>query len=142
MAVALYWDASAILSVLAEDRHSKLARRRLDAQAPHLVSSLAYAEVCAVLTRLMKEGHLRARQRRLAIASLRARPWSALHIEPDRRLAADLAVRHLLRGADLWHVAAAATLAAELPGLELITFDSRLAAAARGEGLAPASPPS
>lgn len=136
MAAALYWDASAILSVLIEDPHSKNARRRLAQEDPHLVSSLAFAEVCAVLTRLARERHLSAQERRLAIRSLQARPWSALQLEPDRRLVVELAVRHALRGADLWHLAAAATLAAELPGLELLAFDSRLIDAARREGLA------
>ncbi len=140
MAVALYWDATAILSAIAEDRHSTVARRRLAAAGPHLVSSLAFTEVCAVLTRLARDHHLSARHLRLAISSLRARPWSALHLEPDRRLAADLASRHALRGADLWHLAAAATLTTELPGLELITFDAGLASAAHVEGLAPRAP--
>ncbi len=130
-----YWDASAILSVLVEDRHSPTARRHLTQEGPHLVSSLAFTEVCAVLTRLAKERHLTARERRLAIASLQARPWSVLNLEPDRRLAADLALRHSLRGADLWHLSSAATLAAELPGLVLLTFDTHLAAAARRERL-------
>ncbi len=106
---------------------------------PHLISSLAFVEVCAVLTRLARERHLSARERRQAIASLQARPWSALHLEPDRLLAANLADRHSLRGEDLWHLAAAATLGQELPGLVLLTFDDRLAAAADGEGLAPGS---
>lgn len=137
MAAALYWDASAILSVVVADRYSKAARRRIAAAELHLVSSLAFAEACAVLTRLARERHLTQRERRLAIRSLQARPWSALHLEPDRQLATDLALRHPLRGADLWHLAAAATLAAELPELVLLTFDTRLGAAARREGLTP-----
>ena len=136
MAAPLYWDASAILSVLLEDRHSRTARPRIKARGPHLISSLAFVEVCAVLTRLARERHLSAHERRLAIGSVQARPWSALHLEPDRRLAADLADRHGLSGADLWHLAVATTLARELPGLALLTFDSSLAAAAEGEGLA------
>lgn len=139
MAAAFYWDASAILSVVVGDQHSRTARRRIAAKGPHLISSLAFVEVCAVLTRLARGRHLSARERRLAIGSLQARPWSALHLEPDRRFAANLADRHSLRGADLWHLAAAATLAHELPGLALVTFDDRLAAAADGEGMAPGS---
>lgn len=135
MAAAVYWDASAILSGLIEDRHSTVARRRLGGPEPHLVSSLAFTEVCAVLTRLVQGRHLSSREQRLAIRSLQARPWSALHLEPDRRLAADLAGRHPLRGADLWHLATATTLAAELRGLVLLTFDARLAEAAKVEGL-------
>jgi hypothetical protein len=40
-----------------------------------------------------------------------------------------------LRGADLWHLAAAKALQTELPELRLLSFDSRLTAAAHGEGL-------
>lgn len=137
MASALYWDASAILSVVIEDRHSKTARRKIAVPGTHLVSSVDFTEACAVLTLLANEGHLSALDRRLAIRSLRARPWSALRLEPDRRLIAELALRHPLRGADPWHLASLATLASELPGLQMITFDSRLAAAAQGESLAP-----
>ena len=136
--VAFYWDASAILSVLIEDRPSKTARRHLASDgAPHLISSLAFAEVSAVLTRLVGEDQVSQQDFRAAIGSLEARPWSALRVEPDRRLAIDLAGRHSLRGADLWHLSAAATLARELPGLVLLSFDRRLAAAAKREGMAP-----
>lgn len=141
MTAPLYWDSSAILSVLLVDRHSRSAHRRIEAKGPHLISSLAFVEVCAVVTRLAREGHLSARERRLVIGSLEARPWSALHLEPDRRLAASLADRHALCRADLWHLAAAATLGQELPGLFLVTFDASLAAAAEGEGLTPLSSP-
>ena len=139
MPATLYWDASALLSLLVEDRHSATARRRFATPGPHLVSSLAFTEVCAVVARLERGHHLSAGDWRQAIGSLSARPWSALHLEPDRHRIADLAARHRLRGADLWHLAAAATLAAELPGLSLVTFDTDLAEAAHAEGLAPAA---
>jgi len=41
-----------------------------------------------------------------------------------------------LRGADLWHLAMAKSLQAELPELTFMSYDARLVAAARGEGLA------
>ena len=46
-----------------------------------------------------------------------------------------LAVQWPLRGADLWHLAAADTLRRELPDLKVITFDSRLGVASQGIGL-------
>jgi predicted nucleic acid-binding protein len=135
MASALYWDASAILSLIVEDQHSARARRFRASNVPHLVSSLTFTEVCAVLARLEREGHISAQNRDRAIRSLRSRPWSALRLDPNRHLAAQLASRHPLRGADLWHLATTVTLASELPQLALLTFDTRLAEAARGEGL-------
>jgi len=135
LASALYWDASAILSLLLEDRHSAKARSSSAEPGPHLLSSLAFTEVCAVMARLERERRLTPDDRRSTLRSLRAQPWSALHLEPDRALAADLAARHPLRGADLWHLATALTLAGRLPGVVLVTFDARLAEAARDEGV-------
>ena len=43
--------------------------------------------------------------------------------------------KHSLRGADLWHLAAAMTLKRELPELWLMTFDQRLKTAAELEGI-------
>jgi prevent-host-death family protein len=59
----------------------------------------------------------------------------------SRRIAVDaidsLAVRHSLRGADLWHLAQAHTLLGDLPGLRMLTFDRRLRSATESEGLLP-----
>ncbi len=38
-------------------------------------------------------------------------------------------------GADLWHLCTAKSPQIELPELKILTFDARLAAAARGEGI-------
>jgi hypothetical protein len=46
-----------------------------------------------------------------------------------------LATKWPLRGADLWHLAAAKSLQTELPELAFLSFDLKLAAAAKGEGL-------
>ena len=47
----------------------------------------------------------------------------------------EFAKRHPLRGADLWHLAAVARLASELPEVRLFTEDGLLKEAARAEGL-------
>lgn len=46
-----------------------------------------------------------------------------------------LASKWPLRGADLWHLAAAKTLQKDLPELTVLTFDNRLYVAALGEKL-------
>ena len=89
-----------------------------------------------MLARLEREGSVDRSARRRAVRSLRAQPWVDFQLEPDRGVVAELAARHRLRGADLWHLATAATLAPELPGLTILTFDERLANAANAEGLA------
>lgn len=134
---ALYWDASALLSALVRDRFSRTAiSAAADRATAHLISSLAVAEVHAVLARLARSGALPGPAVRNVAAALSAGPWRLVRCHPDIGDLETLAVRHPLRGADLWHLAAAADLAVSLPGLRLLTFDARLREAAVAEGLA------
>jgi len=130
-----YWDASAVLSTLISDAHSKTATALLRQPAPHFLSTLALAEVLAVLSRLELEGQIRPADWRRAAASLFAAPWLRYEGQPRRELLADLAARTALRGADLWHLAAALTAWEELPELRFVTFDRALATAATAEGM-------
>jgi len=131
----VYWDASALLSVLFRDEHSGVAAPRAREPGAHLVSSLAWAEAHAVIARLQRERMLADVLVEAAREALELGPWHRINVAPDWRSLAEPAQRWPLRGADLWHLALAARLHAELPELELLTFDTRLAAAARGEGL-------
>lgn len=88
-----------------------------------------------MVARLAREGEVPRPAAARSLKGMRIGPWSALHLQPDRRIVADLSMRHALRGADLWHLALAKTLAGELPELAVLTFDSRLAESAREEGL-------
>ncbi|MDW7709572.1 MAG: type II toxin-antitoxin system VapC family toxin [Deferrisomatales bacterium] len=130
----IYWDASAILSCLVQDVHTRDALARLSEEGYHLVSSLAFAEVHAVLSRIARaagsgEPLDQARQ------SLSAGPWSSVEIGPDRALFPSLAARHRLRGADLWYLATALTLRRRLPEITLLSYDRTLGRAAAAEGL-------
>jgi predicted nucleic acid-binding protein len=132
----VYWDASALVSMLVEDRHSAAARRVAgDAASSHFVSSLALAEAHAVIGRLVREGILAPERLRDVRARLSGGPWRETRVHPDAGRLGDLALRHPLRGADLWHLAAALALAELLPGVELLSFDEPLGAAAAAEGL-------
>lgn len=62
-------------------------------------------------------------------------PWRRANVTPDWELVVSLTRRWPLRGADLWHLAAAKELQTDLPELTLLSFDARLATAAAGEGL-------
>jgi len=44
-----------------------------------------------------------------------------------------VSIKYSLRGADLWHIAAAKTLQRELPEVKVLTFDKRIAVAAKKE---------
>ena len=132
----IYWDASAILSVLFQDAHSEQATAAARRRVIHLVSTLGQAEVMAVIARLERQQELPPVLADAAREFVRVGPWRRLALQPDWTAIDALATQWLLRGADLWHLATVSTLSRELPELQLITFDSRLAAASQGIGLA------
>ncbi len=132
----LYWDSSAILSALFKDRHSERAARWADRPGLHLLSALAWAEVHAVIARVEREHALPGALVKAAREVLEEGPWRRLNASPEWSHVQALSSKWSLRGADLWHLCAAKSLQDELPGLRILTFDARLAAAARGERLA------
>jgi len=132
----LYWDSSAVLSVLVQDRHSERAMESARKKAYHLISSLVVAEVNAVLNRMNREGYLRDVFLEAALEAFETGPWRLLRLGPHPSDMVSLARRWPLRGADLWHLALAVRLKREdLPELCMLTFDQRLLAAAEGENL-------
>jgi len=131
----VYWDASAILSVLFTDKHSQIAKRRADREGFHLISTLAYAETCAVIARVKRENLLSDLLIQAVQDSLQKGPWRHLNALPERGMMHDLSDKWSLKGADLWHLATAKGLQGQLPELSLLTFDHRLLKAAKGEGL-------
>ncbi len=131
----VYWDSSSILSALFEDAHSKKAIRWLRKKDIHLISSLSYAEVCAVISRLKKDKMLSGVFYEAALDTITAGPLRYLNIQPDRKWIVSLSAKWPLRGASLWHIAAAKTLEEQIPEMILFTLDDRMRAAAEGEGL-------
>lgn len=131
----LYWDSSAVLSALIRDAHSDRAWELGRRPAVHLLSTLAYAETCAVIERLAREESVPEVLIASAHDALVDGPWRRLSLQPDWELMRALARKWALRGADLWHMATALTLHRELPTLQLLSFDNRLAVAAQGENL-------
>jgi predicted nucleic acid-binding protein len=130
----VYWDTSAIVSALFGDRHSDEASAAARAPGTHLVSSLGWAEVNAVIARIEREQALSPVLIAAAREAIERGPWLGVSVDPDRLQMAALARAWPLRGADLWHLAAAKALQTDLPELRLLSYDARLAEAARGEG--------
>lgn len=62
-------------------------------------------------------------------------PWHRLNTWPEWKIINPLFVKWPLRGADLWHLAAAKSIQKQLPELFLLIFDNRLRIAAQGEGM-------
>lgn len=133
--LVLYWDASAIVSTLFKDVHSEQTWAVSRRDGVHLLSSLALAETHAVINRLARERLLADVLIKAALEALAVGPWRFINLSPGPGEIARLGARWPLRGADLWHLALAVTLKQHLPELTLLTFDSRLQAAAQGEHL-------
>ncbi len=135
--LVVYWDASAMLSLLFDDIHTENALSWWKrGQAVHLLSFLAFVETAAVIGRLERTGSLDAPLVETAYTNLAAWGWRRTSIQPDSEFAGTYARRRPLRGADLWHLACACTLHRQLPKLRLLTFDNRLHEAAVGEKVA------
>lgn len=132
----VYWDASAVLSVLFKDAQSKNALERANMEGIHFMSSLAWAEVCAVIARMKNEEIISNLLEATCFEALQQGPWRRLTTPPGWEITQSLSRKWSLRGADLWHLATAKTLQDDLPELVLLTFDSRLEKAAEAEGLA------
>jgi predicted nucleic acid-binding protein len=135
--VVIYWDASAVLSALFKDKHSEEAVSWSRREGVHLISSLSCAEVYAVISRIRRENLLADVLINAAYESLEKGPWRRLYLIPDWDEFKSLSQKWPLRGADLWHLAAAKTLQKRLPELYLLTFDNRLMVAALGEDHTP-----
>jgi len=131
----LYWDASAIVSAIVRDERSDRVEDLVSRDATHLVSSLAWAETHAVVARAERDGRLAPVLCDAARDALNAPLWRRANIAPDWNIVANLARSRALRGADLWHLATAKTLLADIPELLFVSFDQRLVDAATEAGL-------
>ncbi len=130
----LYWDSSAILSTLLKDTHSESALKWTRKEGLHLLSSLAYAEVVAVLDRMVKGRILTRVLAQSALEALFEGPWYFLNRCPEKEQMDALQGKYLLRGADFWHLALAKTLKEDIPELMILTFDNKLQEGAEKEG--------
>lgn len=135
--IVVYWDTSAIISALFKDAYSEVASAWARKEGVHLISTLAVAETYAVISRIQRERFLADVLVEAAIEALENGPWRQLYIGPKEEYIKKLASKWPLRGADLWHLATAKTLQAEIPELIMLTFDRRLNTAAHGEKLSP-----
>lgn len=131
-----YWDSSAVVSALLRDDHTDHAKAESQRRGAHLLSSLSWVETLAIIGRAQRDGAVPVEQIEAAHRLLATRTWRRVNVEPRWEAVLKLAASWPLRGADLWHLAAAKRLKEDLPNLRLLTFDKRLLSAAQGEGLA------
>jgi uncharacterized protein with PIN domain len=53
--IVVYWDTSAVLASLFTDDHSPQAQYWINQDGFHFLSTLTYAETCAVIARMQRE---------------------------------------------------------------------------------------
>lgn len=131
-----FWDASAIVPLLVEQPASAAADAEIAADPGVIIWWATPVECASAIARLLHEDAVAERELAVAHASLAALQSVWFEVQPSRALR-DRAIR-LLRVHDL-HTADALQLAAALEWsesaeAELLTFDRRLATAARREG--------
>ncbi len=129
----LYWDASAILSALIKDENSKRAQNWANRDAVHLISTLSYSEVLAVLSRIQRDKVMPEVLVRDALEALENGPWRRLYIVSKWNITKKLSEKWPLRGTDLWHLSAAKSTQDHFPEVQLLTYDRKLRIAAQGE---------
>ena len=120
----LYADASALVKLVVEEAESELLRRLLADSAPVCSSVVAAVEVSIAAGRRVGE-----RGVELTEIALQAISW----LELEYAVVDDARRRVGLRALDAIHLASALSLGSDLEGL--VTYDRRLAEAAREAGL-------
>lgn len=133
----MIFDTSALLKRVLDEDGSVAAWDLWDNADRVFVSALAIAEAAGALASARRDRRVDRRGHDLAGSELAA-GWIRCHVVDVRRdlaeAAAALATLHGLRGADAIHLATARVV--ETPRTVFATWDRRLAAAARAEGLA------
>ncbi len=133
-----FWDASAIIPLLADEPTREQLLELLEADPEMLAWWGTPVEIASALARREREQLLTADEVEAALESARALADSWHEIVPSatvRRTAARLLRVHALRAADSLQLAAALIAANHDPAtLEIVCLDARLATAARREG--------
>jgi predicted nucleic acid-binding protein len=133
-----FWDASAVVPLVALEKETGDCRRLLAEDADVVVWFLTPLEVISALTRRLREKSLKPNEFTKAkehLATLE-RAWSeVISVERVRERARRLLETHPLRAADSLQLAAALLTSEENPqGFAFVTLDRRLRDAAEKEG--------
>ena len=133
-----FWDASAIIPLLADEPTRERLLQLLDEDAQILAWWGTLVEIASAMARREREGLMNADEVGAALGVARRLAESWHEIVPSdsvRRAAGRLLRTHPLRAADSLQLAAALIAADHDPtSLEFVCLDVRLASAARREG--------
>ncbi len=133
-----FWDSSAILPLLVEERASARAVAYYEAHSDMVAWWGSPVECASALARLEREGALETRLVTQALVQLQALQGAWNEVQPldiVRATAQRLLRVHSLRAADALQLSAALVAAEHRPrSWEFVCLDSRLSAAAEREG--------
>lgn len=133
-----YFDASALVKRYVREKGSIQVRRLMLSDLP-ATSRLSEAEVASALGRRAREGAFSTTERDRALAALVADLPAIVVVELTLEVSArarSLLTKHPLRAGDAIQLASCLYLQEQLgEPIEMVSFDVRLTAAARREGL-------
>ncbi len=133
-----FWDSSAIIPLVLEERASGGCRRALRLDPAMAVWALTRTEIVSAIRRRERAGELDAAGVDISLARIEARAerWTEVEaLDPVRERAERLLGTHPLRAADALQLGAALTLFDGRPRSRVfLTRDANLADAARREG--------
>jgi uncharacterized protein len=133
-----FWDASAIIPLLAEEPSTQRLLDQLDQDAEILAWWGTPVEIASAIARRERDNLLSAQEAEALLASSRQLAEAWHEIVPSvavRRTAERLLRVHALRAADSLQLAAALVACDHDPiSLDFVCLDTRLAGAARREG--------
>jgi uncharacterized protein len=133
-----FWDSSALVPLIIEEKHSKACRQIFRTDSTQVVFCLSRTEILSALWRrrrenLLDDGDLRIAEARLDSLTNR---WTEVHSLTRVRDAAEALLRtYPLRAADSLQLGACiAIFGKQRRDREFVVLDDLLAEAARGEG--------
>ena len=134
-----YWDASALVPLIIEERSTGQARRWLT-EDDHVTTWVwTRTEIISAIERRVRQGLLSREQRRNALDCLDtlASEWDEVtEVLAVRSRATSLLARHPLRAADAGQLGAALLVQSQVASeLVFISLDEKLSMAAEREGL-------
>lgn len=134
----IFWDTSALLSLVVEEEPSVTARDLLQIDPAQVAWWGTAVECQSALTRRERDGTLppdHLQPAKELLAALRGQWLEGIPTSDLRTEASEFVWRHQLRAGDAFQLAAALTWAEGRPkGRRFVAFDKRLAQAARLEG--------
>jgi predicted nucleic acid-binding protein len=133
-----FWDSSGIVPLVVREQHTDSAEAWIGDASPIVVWWATPVECASAIARLVREGHLKPAGRAAAALRLKELAVRWTEVEPSsalREVARALVGMYPIRAADALQLAAARTYSgADASAVEFVTFDARLASAARDEG--------